>query len=248
MSEQFHPNRDVNPLEESAEANGATAETAAVTEATDAPAATPQESETSWWKKTPVLIGIGVVILVIALIAIFVFANKGGESGNAAQEAQTNLPAPALGSRAVVNTMELKINGETAPVDFVQLTEQGSLIPPTDVSRLGWYSASAVPGAPDAIGSSVITGHINEAEQGEGYAALFPDLEIGDIVTVIVDGEERNFEVSTSPLRVVKGDELPESINDAVGDNRLVLVTCGGEFVGGTLGYSDNIIVEAVPV
>ena len=47
---------------------------------------------------------------------------------------------------------------------------------------------------------------------------------------------------------MVKGAQMPEAVNDAVGENRLVLITCGGEFVGGTLGYADNIIVEAIPV
>ena len=140
------------------------------------------------------------------------------------------------------------IDGKSAPIDFVQLTDQGSLIPPTDVSHLGWYSASAIPGEKGAAGSSVITGHVNEVDQGDGYAARFADLKAGDTVTVKVDGEGRDFTVSKDPIQVVKGAQMPEAVNDAVGENRLVLITCGGEFVGGTLGYADNIIVEATPV
>ena len=37
-------------------------------------------------------------------------------------------------------------------------------------------------------------------------------------------------------------------VNDTDGTNRLVLITCGGKFVGGALGYEDNIITVAEPV
>ena len=37
-------------------------------------------------------------------------------------------------------------------------------------------------------------------------------------------------------------------VNDTEGENRLVLITCGGKFVGGQLGYEDNIITVAEPV
>lgn len=204
------------------------------------------------WKNPILLIAILLIIAVtIALIVILAKSNSEEENGEAifdTHAAQTDLPTPAEGIRNSISNLELAINGDTAPVDFVQLTEQRSLIPPTDVSRLGWYSASAIPGEPGNVGSSVITGHINEASQGEGYAAKFTKLKIGDEVTVKVDDEDRVFRVITEPKLVVKGDELPESINDATGSNRLVLVTCGGKFVGGTLGYAENVIVEAEPI
>lgn len=207
--------------------------------------------------KNPILL-IAVLLIIAVTIALILIGRDAGGTGDGnsnnavasydTNAAQTDLPEPAVGERETVTDMELEINGESAPTDFVQLTDEGSLIPPTQVSRLGWYSASAVPGEPGNVGSSVITGHINEASQGEGYAAKFTRLKIGDEVTVKVNGESRKFRVSTEPKLVVKGEELPESINDETGTNRLVLVTCGGKFVGGTLGYSENVIVEAVPV
>lgn len=197
-----------------------------------------------WWKQPRVYIAAIALIGVIALLVIGQL-NRNGSTLDGAQE---NLPTPAQGSRGAVHEMEMLIDGKSAPIDFVQLTDQGSLIPPTDVSRLGWYSASAIPGEKGAAGSSVITGHVNEVDQGDGYAARFADLKAGDTVTVKVDGESRDFTVSKDPIQVVKGAQMPEAVNDAVGENRLVLITCGGEFVGGTLGYADNIIVEATPV
>ena len=197
-----------------------------------------------WWKQPRVYIA---AIALIGVIALLVIAQL-HRNDSALEGAQENLPTPAQGSRGAVHEMEMLIDGKSAPIDFVQLTDQGSLIPPTDISRLGWYSASAIPGEEGAAGSSVITGHVNEVDQGDGYAARFADLKAGDTVTVKVDGESRDFTVSKDPIQVVKGAQMPEAVNDAVGENRLVLITCGGEFVGGTLGYADNIIVEAIPV
>lgn len=197
-----------------------------------------------WWKQPRVYIA---AIALIGVIALLVIAQL-NRNDSALDGAQENLPTPVQGSRGAVHEMEMLIDGKSAPIDFVQLTDQGSLIPPTDISRLGWYSASAIPGEKGAAGSSVITGHVNEVDQGDGYAARFADLKAGDTVTVKVDGESRDFTVSHDPVQVIKGAQMPEVVNDAVGENRLVLITCGGEFVGGTLGYADNIIVEATPV
>ena len=147
-----------------------------------------------------------------------------------------------------IEGMALSVGGDIAAVDPVQLTEAGALIPPADVSRLGWYSASAVPGAEGAVGSSVITGHINYQGQGTGYAARFANMAVGQEFDVLIDGTPRTFRVTQAPYRLPKGSDFPPEVNDATGPNRLVLITCGGQFVGGALGYADNIITIAEPV
>ena len=147
-----------------------------------------------------------------------------------------------------IEGMALSVGGDIAAVDPVQLTEAGALIPPADVSRLGWYSASAVPGAEGAAGSSVITGHINYQGQGTGYAARFANMAVGQEFDVLIDGVPRTFRVTQAPYRLPKGSDFPPEVNDATGPNRLVLITCGGQFVGGALGYADNIITIAEPV
>ncbi len=144
--------------------------------------------------------------------------------------------------------MAMDIDGDIAAVDPVQLTDAGALIPPSDVSRLGWYSASAVPGAEGGVGSSVITGHINYQGQGTGYAARFADMKLGDEFDIKIDGTPKTFRVTKAPYRLPKGSDFPPEVNDATGPNRLVLITCGGQFVGGALGYADNIITIAEPV
>lgn len=144
--------------------------------------------------------------------------------------------------------MSVGIDGEYAAVDPVQVTDQGVLLPPHDVTRVGWYSASAVPGEPGNVGSSVITGHINYQGQGTGYAEKFTKLKKDQEFTVVIDGQERTFRVTEAPYRLPKGSGFPDVVNDKEGENRLVLITCGGQFVGGALGYEDNIITVAEPV
>ena len=144
--------------------------------------------------------------------------------------------------------MAMDVAGDIAAVDPVQLTDAGALIPPSDVSRLGWYSASAVPGAEGAVGSSVITGHINYQGQGAGYAARFANMNLGDEFEIYIDGTPQTFRVTQAPYRLPKGSDFPPEVNDATGPNRLVLITCGGQFIGGALGYADNIITIAEPV
>lgn len=161
---------------------------------------------------------------------------------------QTAEMEPAPGQFSGFDGMTLTVGGDTAQVDPVQLTSTGMLIPPTDVARLGWYSASAVPGAEGSVGSTVITGHINYQGQGAGFAQKFTELSLGDEFTIAIDGQPQTFRVTEAPFRVAKGTEMPAVVNDSTGANRVVLITCGGQFVGGTLGYEDNIFTVAEPV
>ena len=220
------------------------------------------------------LVALIAVILVVVQLVIYAGRNGddstddnvGGDSMSTSQSAESVAPTTnndpfvddsgeqdkeidaAPGEFRGFDAMSLGINDEFAAVDPIQVTDTGMLIPPRDVQRLGWYSASAVPGEAGPVGSSVITGHINYQGQGTGFAEKFTTLEQGQEVTVFIDGEERKFRVTEAPYRLPKGSGFPDVVNDTQGDNRLVLITCGGKFVGGELGYEDNIITVAEPV
>ena len=213
-----------------------------------------------------------VVAVILALIQLALFLTNGQEDNEASKGASENVSAvdtpeedkgdvyvddsgaqehefePAPGQFRGFEGMSVGIDGEYAAVDPVQVTDQGVLLPPHDVSRLGWYSASAVPGDAGNVGSSVITGHVNYQGQGTGYAEKFTRLQENQEFTVVIDGQERTFRVTEKPYRLPKGGDFPDVVNDTDGTNRLVLITCGGKFVGGALGYEDNIITVAEPV
>lgn len=194
-----------------------------------------------------------VILLVLVLSAFYLFRGDSDEGSKpeayvdqSGQQEHEFEAAP--GEPRGFNQMSINIRDEATAVDPVQATDKGVLLPPNDVSRVGWYSSSAVPGEHGKVGSSVITGHINHQSQGAGYAGKFAELELGEEFVVSLDDQDRRFRVTDAPYRLTKGEELPEVINDTAGENRLVLVTCGGQFVGGALGYEDNIITVAEPV
>ncbi|KQB84451.1 class F sortase [Corynebacterium oculi] len=214
-------------------------------------------------KRWPAVL-IGVVIFMVIVVAAVWALVSGGNGNDEAQDSAASAPTSAYvddsgqqehelemapGESDDVSEMEITVGDEGgAPVDPIQVTEDGYLIPPQDVSRLGWYSSSAVPGDKGNVGSSVITGHINFAGQGEGYAAKFVKLKKDDTFTIAVNGEDREFRVTQEPYHVTKGADFSDVMDDQDGENRVALVTCGGEFVGGQLGYADNIITLAEPV
>lgn len=221
------------------------------------------------------LIILAAMLAVLALIGgVFALTRGGDDEGNAAGGSSTAAEAgvtsstppeeipdgyvddsgqqeheiePVPGEYEGISAMALQTNMGAAPVDLVGLSPEGALIPPEDVSRLGWYASSTKPGE-GAVGSTVITGHVNHQTQGQGYAYYFTQLKEGDTVSVLIDGEQHDYKVTKPPFRVAKNSGMPAEVNDTTGPNKLVLITCGGEFVGGSLGYADNVFVVAEPV
>lgn len=253
-----------------------TGETARGTAAAKHRAGEEQAADESKKGNKKLLIGlVALIAIILVIVQLVIYAGRNGDDSgddNAGDSAETSQSAEsaapttnndpfvddsgeqdkeidaAPGEFRGFGAMSLGINDEFAAVDPIQVTDTGMLIPPRDVQRLGWYSASAVPGEAGPVGSSVITGHINYQGQGTGFAEKFTTLEQGQEFTVFIDGEERQFRVTEAPYRLPKGSGFPDVVNDAQGENRLVLITCGGKFVGGELGYEDNIITVAEPV
>lgn len=136
--------------------------------------------------------------------------------------------------------------GVTMPVIATGVAEDGQMELPDDTSVLGWYEYGAAPG--DTEGSAVLAGHVDSFDYGVGPLASLPGVDPGDeIVVVADDGASIRYQV-TSVQRYAK-DALPlDEIFRPNGPHQLAVVTCGGRYVGGALGYEDNIVVLALPV
>ncbi|WP_188943415.1 class F sortase [Nakamurella endophytica] len=135
--------------------------------------------------------------------------------------------------------------GVSAPVDAVGVDGDGNVDIPRDVRRTGWYRFGPAPGS--ARGSAVITGHVDDHEQGVGVLARIGDLAPGDrIETVDASGAVRRFTV-VAREEWHKTAVPMDRLFDRGGASRLVLMTCGGEFDRDTLSYEDNVAVTAVP-
>ena len=141
-----------------------------------------------------------------------------------------------------VNPSRLVIDrvGVSADVEGVGLAPDGTLDPPTNVSRVGWYAASSLPGG---VGPSVMVGHL-DSTQGPGVFARLSDLRSGDVVSVVGDDGMSVSYVVTSVLRFPKEQFPSEAVYGASPDAELRLVTCAGPYERGT-GYVDNVVVSA---
>jgi hypothetical protein len=127
-----------------------------------------------------------------------------------------------------------------APVDPVGVRDDGQMAIPDDVDRVGWYRFGPAPGSG---GSTVLAGHVDDREQGLGELAALPEAEVGTevLVTDATGGTTRWRVVSREQ---VDKQTLPvDRLFAREGPPRLVLVTCGGEFVPEHGGYESNVVV-----
>jgi hypothetical protein len=133
----------------------------------------------------------------------------------------------------------------TAAIRPVGVDPEGDLEIPGDVAAVGWYRFGPRPG--DPAGSTVLSGHVDSAEQGRG--AFFPLRRLAPGDPVLVQGSDGRI----WSYRVVAREEWPKTdvpldrIFSRTGAPRLTLVTCGGGFREDIRSYQDNIAVTAVP-
>lgn len=135
-------------------------------------------------------------------------------------------------------------DGGTATLVRKEIGPDGTLPVPDGVREATWWGA----GLGSAQGATVLAGHVNWRGATGPFAELW-DAAADDPVTV-VDNAGTTYRYRISELVTVAKEELPSRAEDLFGQDgpaRLVLVTCGGRWVGGEEGYSSNRIVVATP-
>ena len=134
--------------------------------------------------------------------------------------------------------------GGTATLVRRDLGPGGELPVPTDLGQATWWGASL-----DAAGgASVFAGHVNWRGATGPFAELW-NARIGTDVT-IVDSAGKTWRYRISQLVTVHKSDLParaDNLFGPSGPHRVVLVTCGGRWVGGSDGYEENRVVIADP-
>lgn len=113
-------------------------------------------------------------------------------------------------------------------------------VPPlSQVGDAGWYKYSAAPGN---VGPTVIIGHVDSAQYGEGVFFKLSRLHGGDTVRM------RRADGKTATFRIDRVSQVPktrfptQAVYGATTRPALRLVTCGGKFDSATGNYLDNII------
>ncbi|MGQ5262691.1 class F sortase [Micromonospora sp. ZYX-F-536] len=195
--------------------------------------------------------GPGVPVLAVAALMVLIVAMLGIEQVTGVSLLPDRITAglrpppkkfPVLpASRPVglaIDTLDLQ-----APVHDVGIAPDGTIAVP-DAARAqeaGWYDQGPTPGQ---YGPAVIVGHVDTTSGPAVFHGL-RDLRSGDRIEVTrSDGSVAVFEVDS----VERFDKEKLPVEDVYGDfsrPSLRLITCGGQWVGGETGYSDNVVVFA---
>jgi LPXTG-site transpeptidase (sortase) family protein len=146
--------------------------------------------------------------------------------------------APGQPVRLVVRSK--KIN---APIVPIQVSSDAVLDPPADPEQVGWWDASARPGA--ERGQTVITGHT--VHTGGGAMDRVVELRKGDVVEVVTRKGTMRYRVSRH--RELTRPEVADQAQALFGQDRgagtLVLVTCtdwNGSY------YEKNVVITGTPL
>jgi Sortase domain len=157
----------------------------------------------------------------------FSFDLSGSSQMKASQP--TRISIPSLGVRA----------------DVVEVgnTEFGSIAAPAEnpARTAGWYGFGPTPGEP---GTAIIVGHVDTADRPAVFQRL-REIKAGKLIEVL----RKDRRVATFTVESVEAFPKTAFPTDRIfadtGTPRLAVITCGGNWVGGDVGYADNVIVIA---
>lgn len=135
----------------------------------------------------------------------------------------------------------LGVNG--AEIIPVGLEDNGELEVP-GAETVGWYQFGV--GVDGGEGSAVLAAHIAYNGRNGVFVAL-SEASVGDEVVVSNGGEDITYRVD-SITQYGKFDLPIDDLFAESGDERLVLITCGGSFNPSLQSYDDNVVVIATPV
>jgi sortase (surface protein transpeptidase) len=133
--------------------------------------------------------------------------------------------------------------GVNAPIESVGTDPAtGQMRLPSNVSTVAWWSYGAMPG--DSSGTTVLAAHV---DYNGSYGLFFHlgQLPKGAVATVkTANGSSYSFHV-VARRQVPKPALSGQDIFRTTGAPRLVMVTCGGDFLPAERSYVDNVVVYA---
>ncbi|HZE02602.1 MAG TPA: sortase [Pseudonocardiaceae bacterium] len=186
------------------------------------------------------------------LLAGFALAGCGAPSGGGVSRIPviptTTAPPPRV-APASIDVPKIKAHSTLIPLGLnadgslkvpdVKHPQQASYFCVVDPDPAKICSNGVVPGEP---GPAVVVGHIDGAKQ-KGVFYDLPKMAVGDTATITeADGKVLTFS-AYRVLNIAKT-QFPASVvyGDTVGPE-LRLISCTGTFVGGQMGYANNIII-----
>ena len=162
---------------------------------------------------------------------------KGKPAASSSPPASTTSLRHALPAAARLIIPKIGVN---APIVTLGVDPNGLMEVPSNGTDVGWYSFSAVPGAP---GNAVISGHLDTTTARAVFWQL-GELRHKDAVSIVEDGKRTDFQVfwskswpdATAPLPLILGSAPSPT---------LTLITCAGTFDRSAKNYSNRLVVRA---
>jgi LPXTG-site transpeptidase (sortase) family protein len=175
---------------------------------------------------------------VLALLAAaLLFYIVGPHDQSPAPSAQPGKMRPT-GYHLVVRSLRID-----APIVSIAMSPARVLTPPANPREVGWWNASAKPGA--AGGQTIIAGHT--VHTGGGQFDHLGTMKPGTKIVIIRDRKTERY-VATKVFTLSKqqvSDRAQQLFGQKRSPNRLVLITCG-DWTG--TEYLTNVFVYARPL
>ncbi|WP_103348195.1 class F sortase [Amycolatopsis sp. CA-128772] len=205
--------------------------------------AEPKKSSGRWW-----IVGVAGAFLVAALVVtLLVFTGK----DEPAVANGAGAPVPAANQPASPNTAQdagkapaqLSLpGGGTAKLIQEGLDAAGALKIPEGLDEAAWWGANL--GADHGV--ALLSGHVNWKGKKGPFNELWQVKQGQEVKLTDAAGGAWVYRIDATET-VHKSDLAgrSEQLFDPAGPHKLLLVTCGGEYVGGSEGYEDNRVVTA---
>jgi hypothetical protein len=149
---------------------------------------------------------------------------------------------PVLGPSRPVRIVIPSI-GVRAPVHGVGRDSEGAIAVPalSLTNEAGWFTEGPTPGQ---YGPAILVGHVDTKDRPAVFHSL-DDLKAGARIEITRrDRQVAVFEVNS--VETFGKSQLPVArVYNDYSRPGLRLITCGGAWVGGNLGYASNVIVFA---
>jgi hypothetical protein len=152
-------------------------------------------------------------------------------------------PAARPIARSTPTRISIPSIGVSAPVTSVGLAANGAIaVPPLSRNNLaGWYSGGPAPGQ---MGPAVLVGHV-DGPQGQSVFYQLGNLKPGAKITVELANHRTALFTVYSVEYYPKGRFPGSRVYGDYSRPGLRLITCGGRFLGGSIGYADNVVAYA---
>lgn len=179
---------------------------------------------------------VGTLTAAVLAVGAWVSTGMPGDSADVGPTAPV-----AVVDRSEVSQLAVPSWSDSFAVVPVGLSPERALIPPDDLETVGMWDQGARSGA--GRGAVTLVVHRDSLEQGAGPFAELENLPLG--ATVELDGH--TYEM-VEVVDYVK-EQLPaEKVFDQQGPEKLVIVTCGGDFDPAGHGWDSNVVATFLPV